>query len=110
MRRSRKLRLSAGGTSEPVDGVWLVKESNQKGLLEHLADYFGQTSRGRARAAEQYFECFIGISALKPFTAFDRLTAESLSVDAPSDVAHWLVRPDPDHDDPLRKCLRDYNN
>jgi len=79
-------------------------------MEDHLAQYFGRSIDGVANYSGQYFERFIEMSTAGRFTAFDVLAAKSLSVDVPSDVGHWLVRPDSERDDLLRKCLEDFSH
>jgi len=93
-----------------VDATWLTDPANIEVMRDHLAQYFGRSIEGVANTSGQYFEQFIGMSAPLRFTAFDILAAESLSVDVPSDVGHWLVRPDSERDDHLRKCFEDFSH
>jgi len=95
---------------QSLDATWLTDPANVEVMEDHLAQYFGRSIDGVANYSGQYFEQFIGMSAPERFTAFDILAAESLSVDVPSDVGHWLVRPDSDRDDLLRKCLEDFSH
>jgi hypothetical protein len=93
-----------------VDTQWLTDPANIKIMEGHLSLYFGRSGEGVATYSGQYFEQFIEMSAPERFTAFDILAAESLSVKVPSDVGHWLVRPDSDRDNLLRKCLEDFSH
>ena len=93
-----------------LDATWLTNPENIKGMKDHLAQYFGRSSEGVANFSGQYFERFIGMSTPERFTAFDVLAAESLSVEVPRNVAHWLVKPDPDRDDLLWECLRNFSH
>lgn len=95
---------------QSLDATWLTDPANVEVMKDHLAQYFGRSIDGVANYSGQYFEQFIGMSVPDRFTAFDVLAAESLSVDVPRNVAHWLVRPDPDRDDLLWECLRELSN
>ena len=93
-----------------VDAEWLTDPTNVEVMKNHLAQYFGRSIDGAVNYSGQYFEQFVGMSSPERFTAFDILAAESLSVDVPSDVGHWLARPDSDRDNLLRKCLEDFSH
>jgi len=93
-----------------LDATWLTDPTNVEVMEDHLAQYFGRSIDGVANYSGQYFERFIEMSTAGRFTAFDVLAAKSLSVDVPSDVGHWLVRPDSERDDLLRKCLEDFSH
>jgi len=93
-----------------LDSTWLTDPANVKIMEDHLAQYFGRSIDGAANYSGQYFERFVGMSTSERFTAFDVLAAESLSVDVPRDVTHWLVRPDPDRDVLLWESLRDFSD
>lgn len=92
-----------------LDAAWLTDPANFETMRNHLARYFGGSNGGGANFSGRFFELFVAMSTPERFTAFDVLAAESLSVDVPRDVAHWLVRPDPDRDDLLWECLRSFS-
>jgi hypothetical protein len=93
-----------------LDAAWLTDKDNFETMKNHLAQYFRGSIGGGANFSGRFFEVFVGMSAPERFTAFDVLAAESLSVNVPRDVAHWLVRPDPDRDDLLWECLRNFSD
>ena len=95
---------------QSLDGTWLNNPKNVTIMEDHLAQYFGRSSAGVTNYSGQFFEQFIGMSAPDRFTAFDILAAESLSVDVPSDVGYWLVRPESERDELLRESMRNFSN
>jgi len=95
---------------QSLNATWLTDPANVEVMKGHLAQYFGRSREGVANYSGQYFERFIEMSTAERFTAFDVLAAESLSVDVPSDIGHWLVRPVSDRDNLLRNCLEDFSH